>query len=242
MLETPRKIFSEPAVHVCTFVFWGLMLLSGYLAWDRQMWPDFAEQVLGTETLEKVEEMYSDIDLGAGGGSGGRSTGDNFAMAGVYVWNNAGIGLQCFASMVLVLPGFVTLAFNAVQIGSLDGFMLRPELGAAGINFRNFTTAHGPLELTAIVLSAGAGLKIGIGWFWTRGLRRLDAVLVAGRESLPIVVCSVLLFVLAALVEGFLSPLPETVFPWWLKGMFALASSTALMFYFVILGFPWNPK
>ncbi len=258
LLDTPRQIFSEPAVHVCAILFWGLALLSGYLACNQAVWPDFAEQVLGTEAMEQMEQMYADADLGGGGSPGignsgnenipagtgqrNRSLGENFFMAGFYIRHNAGIGLECFASMVLVLPGFVTLTFNAVQLGAVDGYMLRPELGAAGVNFRNFTTAHGPFELTAIVLAAGAGLKIGMGWFWTRGLRRLDALLLAGRESLPIIVCAVMLFFAAALVEGFLSPLPDSMVPWWLKGLFALISSTGLMVYFVILGFPWNRR
>ena len=245
-VDTPRRIFSEPAIHTVTLLFWGLSLLSGYLAWDQEMWPDFAEQVVGTEQLEEIEKMYVQFDdssaKGTQGGAtgGGRSMGDNFFMAGFYVRHNAGIGLECFASMVLILPGFVTLAYNAVFLGAVDGYMLRPELGAAGINFRNFTTAHGPFELTAIILSAGAGLKIGLGWFWTHGRRRLDSVVLAGRESLPIAICAVVLFILAAMIEGFVSPLPEYILPWWLKGLVALISSTLLMFYFVVLGFPWK--
>lgn len=237
LLETPRQIFAEPAVHIAALVFWGLAFLSGYLAWNQSIWPDFAEQVLGTQTLQQFEEMYADFEP-EDNGSGARSSGTNFSMAGFYIWNNAGIGLQCFASMVLILPGFVTLAFNAVHLGAVDGYMLRSGIGDAGIHFRNFTTAHGPLELTAIVLSAGAGLKIGLGWFWSRGFRRIDGLMRAGRESLPIILCAVVMFILAALVEGFLSPLPSRLLPWWTKGLVALVTSTLMMFYFVVLGFP----
>lgn len=241
-LETPQRIFAEPAVHIATAVFWSLALISGYLAWNSAIWPDFAEQVLGSEQLEMYERMYAGFGGQGDGGNGaeGRPGGASLSMAGFYIWNNAGIGLQCFASMVLILPGFVTLAFNAVHLGAVDGYMLRHDLGLAGVHFRNFTTAHGPLELTAIVLSAGAGLKIGLGWFWTRGLSRLDGLRLAGRESLPIILCAIALFVMAALVEGFVSPLPEEILPWWIKGLVALISSTLMMFYFVVLGFPWR--
>lgn len=244
-LDTPRRIFAEPAIHIATLVFWGLSLMSGYLACNDQLWPDFAEQVAGTDALEQMEEMYADFDQAStsgGGQGGGRSLGQNFSMAGFYIRNNAGIGLECFASMILILPGFVTLAYNAVFLGAIDGYMLRPEMGSAGINFRNFTTAHGPLELTAIVLSAGAGLKIGMGWFRTGGLRRLDSLVVAGRESLPIALCAVVLFAMAAAIEGFVSPLPDHILPWWFKGLVALVTSTLLMFYFVVLGFPWRQR
>ena len=79
-------------------------------------------------------------------------------MMGFYVMNNASIGISCFVSMLFVLPGLITLTFNAVYLGTVFGFMFRPELGDAGVNFKNFVTAHGPFELTAIVLSAGTVL------------------------------------------------------------------------------------
>ena len=116
--------------------------------------------------------------------------------------------------------------------------MFRPELGDASINFQMFVTAHGPLELTAIVLSAGAGLKIGLSWLVTGGLSRIDSLFKTARESLPLAMCAVILFCLAALVEGFISPTPENIMPWWIKGSVSVFTSLLLMFYFVILGYP----
>ena len=46
------------------------------------------------------------------------------------------------------------------------------------------------------------------------------------------------LFFLAALIEGFLSP---SAAPYVVKAAVAVLSSGALMFYFVILGFPRRP-
>jgi hypothetical protein len=48
----------------------------------------------------------------------------------------------------------------------------------------------------------------------------------------------VLLFCLAALIEGFVSPASELLLPWWVKGLVAVGCSGLLTFYFVILGFP----
>ena len=45
-----------------------------------------------------------------------------------------------------------------------------------GDHFFEFVTAHGPFELTAIALAAGAGLRLGVGLFATAGLTRLDSV------------------------------------------------------------------
>ena len=43
------------------------------------------------------------------------------------------------------------------------------------------------------------------------------------------------LFFLAALIEGFVSP---SYLPYWFKAMVAVLTSGSLMFYFVILGYP----
>jgi drug/metabolite transporter (DMT)-like permease len=111
-------------------------------------------------------------------------------------------------------------------------------MGDASVNFQNFVTAHGPFELTAIILSAGAGLKIGLSWLMTNGLSRKDSLIKTARETLPIAMCAVVLFCFAAMIEGFVSPTPHDVMPWWIKGTVGTLSSCLLMFYFVVLGYP----
>ena len=228
--DTPKLIFNDPCVHLVTVLFWGLFLISAYLAYENTLWPGFAEDVVGEQNLEMFTEMYEDF--------GGRGSGGNSFMMGFYVMNNASIGISCFVSMLFVLPGLITLTFNAVQLGTVFGFMFRPELGDASVNFKNFVTAHGPFELTAIVLSAGAGLKIGLGWLLTNGLSRIDSLIRTAREGLPIAMCAVVLFCFAALIEGFVSPTSDDFMPWWVKGLVAVASSCLLMIYFVVLGYP----
>jgi uncharacterized membrane protein SpoIIM required for sporulation len=228
--DTPRLIFHDGCVQLSTLLFWGLFVVAAFLAFDNQIWPGFAESVVGTDALEQVEAMYK--------GFGDRGRGMNPFMAGFYVKHNATIGLTCFVMMLFILPGLITLSFNAVFLGAIFGYMYRPELGDAGMNFKNFVTAHGPFELTAIVLSAGAGLRIGMGWLSTGGLRRSDSLLKSAREALPIAMTAVVLFVLAALIEGFISPNTEQYFPWWAKGLIAWLSSALLMIYLVVLGYP----
>ena len=229
-VDTPKLIFNDPCVHIVTVAFWGLFLIAAFLAYENTLWPGFAEKVVGEKSLESYTEMYS--------GFNGRGFAGNSEMFGFYVNHNASIGLKCFVTMLFVLPGLITLGFNAIQLGTVFGYMFRPDLGDASINFQNFVTAHGPFELTAIILSAGAGLKIGLSWLMTRGLSRRDSLVKTAREALPIAMCAVVLFCLAAMIEGFISPTPENYMPWWVKGLVAVASSWMLMVYFVVLGYP----
>jgi uncharacterized membrane protein SpoIIM required for sporulation len=229
--QTPKRIFHDPCVHLATVLFWGLFVMSAFLAYDNTIWPGFTEKILGEDQMDMMRTMHSS-------GGGGIGIAGNSAAFGFYVVHNAGIGLQCFVTMLGVLPGMITLAFNAMQLGTVFGYMFRADPGGASENFQRFVTAHGPFELTAIVLSAGAGLRIGISWIKTNGLGRLDSMVKASREALPIAMTAVLLFCLAAVIEGFISPQPDADVPWAVKGIIAALSNFALLFYFVILGFP----
>ena len=66
--------------------------------------------------------------------------------------------------------------------------------------------AHGPFELTAIVLSAGAGLRLGVSLLVTGGLSRLASLQKTAGEAMPLMGAAMALFFLAAMIEAFLSP------------------------------------
>ena len=229
-VDVPAAIFKDTAVHVVIVFFWVLFLASAWLACDDYAWKGFAEDVLGANQISAQQSTFSSFS--------GRSWGENNFMAAFYIFHNGSIGLSCFVMMLLVIPGFVTLGFNAVSLGASFGVMFRGDSLAASENFFNFVTAHGPFELTAIVLSAGAGLKIGVSWWWTGGNRRIDNLKRTARETVPIAICSFCLFVLAAFVEGFVSPHVDSDFPWIFKAGVSVTSSAMLMFYFVVLGYP----
>src|SRR6267142_751930 len=200
LFEVPKTIFHDRCVQIMFCVFWGLFILSAYLAYSKTAWPDFAEQVLTADGIQSLEKMYENpID-------GSQRSGDtNTTMAGLYIWNNTGIGLQCFAWGLVVVPGMLVTMFNAISLGAAFGYMARPDV-PAGDNFFHFVTAHGPFELTAIVLSAGAGLRLGLSWMMTNGLTRSSALRKAGRQVMPVVGAAMVMFFMAALIEGFLSP------------------------------------
>lgn len=225
-VAAPRQIFADPCVRVATVLFFGLFALSMVLGFQEAAFPDFAESVLGKEQIESVSEMYDRPLVG--------SLDHYVTMAGFYIRHNTGIGLQCFAFGVLLIPCLFTLAFNAVSLGTVFGYMSRPDTAGAD-NFLHFVTAHGPFELTAIALAGGAGLRLGVGLFATGGLSRIDSLFRSAQLAVPIMVASAMLFFLAALTEGFVSPSP---LPYTIKALWAVLSSGLISFYFVVLGFP----
>lgn len=225
--ETPQQVFHDRCVQVAFLLFWGAFLLSAVLAYSNELFPEYVEQVVGKEFLQSLESSFSEpIE--------GRDPTMNYAMAGFYIQHNTGIGLKCFASGLLLIPGLFMCIFNAAFLGAAFGYMARPDV-PEGANFFHFVTAHGPFELTAIVLATGAGLRLGWSWVFTGGLTRSASLRRGAAQSMPVIGTMMVLFFLAALIEGFLSPSSA---PYPVKAAVAILSSGLLMFYFLVLGFP----
>ena len=100
-------------------------------------------------------------------------------------------------------------------------------------NFFTFVTAHGPFELTAIVFSGAAGLRLGSGLILTQGQSRLASLQREAVGSLPTVGVAVLLFIFAAFLEGFVS---GSLLPYWIKAAIAVLSGLLLVAYLLVLG------
>jgi uncharacterized membrane protein SpoIIM required for sporulation len=227
LVDVPQRIFRDGCVQVAFVLFWGVFVMSAWLAASPAWWPDYAEQVLGDAQIEELERSFASPIAG-------RDAAFNPFMASIYIYHNTGIGLKCFAGGLLVLPGLLVTIFNAATLGASFGYMARPDV-PAGVNFFHFVTAHGPFELTAIVLSAGAGLRLGLAWLKTDGLTRIDSLRRSAGETMPLMGTAMLLFFGAALIEAFLSP---SAAPYALKAAVAVICSGLLMFYLVVLGYP----
>ena len=227
--DVPRQIFQDGCVQGAFMLFWSIFILSAFLAASSDLWPGYAEEILGDQQIEQMETSFANP-------IGGRNSSMNPIMAGFYIYNNAGIGLKCFAGGLLVIPGLLITTFNAAVLGASFGYMARPDV-PAGVNFFHFVTVHGPFELTAIVLSAGAGLRLGLSWMKTGGLSRTASLRITAKQTMPVMGAALILFLLAAFIEAFLSP---SAAPYAIKATVAVMSSGLLMFYFVVLGYPRN--
>lgn len=252
--DVPRTVFHDRCVQVAFLLFWGVFLLSALLAASPETWPGYTEKVCSQDFITQLEDSFSEP-------ISGRPPEVSIFMVAFYIQHNTTIALQCFAGGLLVVPGIMTTVFNAALLGAAFGHMTRvPE----GDNFYHFVTAHGPFELTAIVLSSGAGLRLGMAWLTaavaqTRSflsgapqpepdpddkllaavgfgmLSRSASLRRTGRAVMPVIGAAMILMSMAALIEGCLSP---SSLPYWTKAAVAIICTLLLLFYFVVLGYP----
>jgi uncharacterized membrane protein SpoIIM required for sporulation len=223
-VAAPRRLRADRCLWLAMGLFWGIFLLSFGATYFQA---DFAERVLGKQTMIAVEEAYSrpvERNLIEGGDKGG-------AMGGFYIFHNVRIGLRCFAfGIFLGVGGLFETSYNAATLGAMCGFMAKSPYAA---NFFHFITAHSPFELTAIVLAAAAGMRLGFSLVDTRGMTRLASLRRAGREAMTTIWTSIAFFVFAAGIEAFLSP---SAAPYAVKAGMAACSTFFLLVYFFVLG------
>ncbi|MGY8732930.1 MAG: stage II sporulation protein M, partial [Pirellulales bacterium] len=227
IFDTPRQIFLDRYFWFMFIFFYGTFSVSAFLAFESTYFPDYHTQIVGEEALLSLEAMYTNPIGSTESGIGLKSD-----MAGFYINHNTGIGLVCFVTGILIIPGIVTTLFNAAFLGAVFGYMARPDVPMTD-NFFEFVTAHGPFELTAIVLAAAGGLRLGLSWVNTNGLTRKVSLQKAGRHSIPIIGLSILFFFFAAIIEGFISP---SDLPYSFKAAIAISSALFIAFYILVLG------
>jgi uncharacterized membrane protein SpoIIM required for sporulation len=215
-----------PFVLVACLLFFGpLLALTGAL----QRYPDFAYVVIPPEQVEGFAEMYGE---GAEKLGRKREAGDDAVMFGFYIWNNVRIGFQTFAGGILFgLGALFYLLFNGLYIGTVTGYVV---YAGFATNFFSFTSGHSAFELTAIALCGAAGLRLGYGLIAPGRLRRGDALRLAAREALPVVIGAAGMLVLAAAIEAFWSP--RTEFPPPVKYAVGAALWLVTLAYFAFMG------
>ena len=123
------------------------------------------------------------------------------------VWvNNAWIAVQCIASAVLLgIPIPWVLYNNALNLGLSAGLMFGAGKGDV---FLGLITPHGLIELTAVFLAAGAGMRLGWSAISPGDRPRGQVLAEQGRAVIAVAVGLVAVLVVAGLVEAFVSPSP----------------------------------
>jgi len=124
-------------------------------------------------------------------------------MFGFYIKNNISVAFRCFAGgMVIGIGTLLVLFFNGMFMGSIAGHLTRLDYVDT---FYPFVIGHGSFELTAIVFSGAAGLRLGYAILHPGQSSRLDSLRKAGRDVVPMLYGIVLMLIIAAFLEAFWS-------------------------------------
>jgi uncharacterized membrane protein SpoIIM required for sporulation len=120
--------------------------------------------------------------------------------------NNIQVTIYTFAfGATFGLGTLFYLAFNGANIAAVLALTYKAGFGN---DLVTFMVGHGVIELSCIFISGGAGLLIGSAMIMPGDLTRADALRVRGMEAVRLMIGVAMLLVVAAIIEGFVSPAP----------------------------------
>lgn len=117
--------------------------------------------------------------------------------------NNLSVAFAAFGLGITAGLGTIyLLLFNGLLVGAIGA-----ACGAAGMSwqFWSFVAPHGVLELPAICIAGGAGLRLAQGLLFPGPGPRAAALARAGTEAVYLLLGTIPLLVVAGLIEGFIS-------------------------------------
>lgn len=127
------------------------------------------------------------------------------------VWtNNVWVAALCIAFGVLGLPVIYLLFQNVLNVGIIGGLMASH--GKLSLFF-GLILPHGMLELTAVFVAGGAGLKLFWSWVEPGNRTRADAMAAEGRAVITVAMGLVVVLLVTGVIEAFVTPsgLPTVV-------------------------------
>jgi uncharacterized membrane protein SpoIIM required for sporulation len=143
----------------------------------------------------------------------------------VYVAASALVG-----GFLLGIPTLIALFINMLNLGVDGGYMVAA--GKTGVFF-GLIAPHGILELTAVFVASGAGLRLG----WTvvdpGPRRRADALGTEARATMTIALGLIVVLAVSGAIEGFVTP---SGLPTWLRVGIGLVAEALFISYVWILG------
>jgi uncharacterized membrane protein SpoIIM required for sporulation len=181
-----------------------------------------------------VPEQFAELIRGhhlPPGPHGGMPSGLEALLGSVILTNNIKVGFTAFSLGITFCAGTIyILLTNGMMLGALGGVLGR---GRHALAFWSLVAPHGGIELLAICVCGGSGLLIGWALISPGDHSRRDALVLAGRRAVLLVVGAIPIFGLAALLEAFVTPAP---IPAWLKVGIGAAGAAGVLAYLALAG------
>lgn len=184
--------------------------------------PELASRLLPDDELKQlVEHDFADYYS--------EYAAQNFALR---VWTN-----NALVSAIVIIGGiFLPLAVgilinNAVGVGVVGGIMIA--YGRADVFF-GLIIPHGLLELMAVFVAGGVGMRVG--WSWIapgRGRTRAQALAEATREAAMVALGLVVVLLVSGVIEAFVTPSP---LPTWARITIGVVAFLSFLGYILFFG------
>ena len=150
----------------------------------------------------------------------------------IIMTNNIAVAINAFALGILAGLGTVYIMIvNGLMVGGLFGYF--HVVGADMLVAYALVLPHGVLELFAIFLCGGCGLMLGKGVLLPGDFSRKHSIVYHAKKAAVLMPGIILMLVVAAIIEGFFTPL---AIPAEFKLVFAATTGVSFVAYCSLLG------
>ena len=190
--------------------------------------PHFTASILGESYVEMTKENISNGDPMAV-----YKKGHQVDMFLGITLNNLRVAFYTYIyGLFLSVGTLAILLYNGVMVGCFQYFFIERNLFAESALT---IWLHGTLEISSIIIAGGAGLTLGSGLIFPGTYSRLQAFQISAIRSLKLMLGISPIFVLAAIIESFLTRYTEV--PDMLRLFLIVLSAVFIIGYFVV--YPW---
>jgi uncharacterized membrane protein SpoIIM required for sporulation len=224
--ELPQIVwFSRKPLLISLFIF----LLSATIGvFSATKDPNFTATILGDSYVEMTKENIANGDPMAV-----YKKGHQVDMVLGITLNNLMVAFRTYVFGVFLSIGTIAiLLYNGIMVGCFQFFFVeRGLLAESALTI----WLHGTLEISSIILAGGAGLTLGSGLIFPGSYSRLQAFQISAIRSLKLMLGITPIFVLAAIIESFLTRYTDV--PDILRLFLIITSAVFIIGYFVV--YPW---
>ena len=196
------------------------LVVTAVMMWWLMDHPRVEQTLMSPEQVDQLvshdfENYYSE------------SAASNFALQ---VWiNNAWVSALCLSLGILGAPVIYFLFQNILNLAIIGSIMIRHGHGG---HFWGLILPHGMLELTAVFVAGGVGLKFFWSWVEPGALTRSQAVAREGRTVGTVAMGLVGVLAVSGVIEAFVTP---SGLPTWARiGIGAMAWLAFMAYVFVV--------
>lgn len=199
----------------------GNVVVTGVMMWWLLGNPDVEQSLMSPAEIDQLvnsdfESYYSENAASA------------FATR---VWiNNAWVSGLCIALGILGLPVLWLLFQNIANLAIIGSIMTRHDRGDV---FWGLILPHGLLELTAVFVAGGVGLRLFWSWIEPGGVSRATSLARAGRTAITVALGLAAVLLISGIIEAFVTPSP---LPTWARVSIGVLAEVAFLLYVFVIG------
>ena len=221
--ELPIALFQSRKALLWSFILFSVSFIVGIFSSAYE--PDFAQSILGSNYIEMTNE-----NIEAGNPTAVYQESSALEMFFYIARNNISIALRTFLFGLLFAIGTMgVMLYNGVMVGTFQYLFV-----GKGVLLQSILAIwmHGTFEISAIILSGGAGFVLGSGLVFPGTYTRMQALRRSARNGIRILILAVVMLLVAAIIESWVTRLVSM--PDWLR-MALIASMLALVVFYVIV-------